>query len=434
MYLNKKNKVIIYILVIVYLLPIYSVSAEKCPIKDWVHDILIKYKEQLNAKTSEISKSIKKEKNESWIIGWLKKDVKKIQRDTIRVWKSISKIFNGWWNWWWYDHYWRFYVSMPLSEVHIPYEVRRDHDFIKKEWEWLAKYQKALIKRWNFDQANEITILINNNNLLLNCYRRQVIDWSCKQASLLHTPIPDINFIDDKKFTSIYTDTLIDKCSWDMWDKIVKKFDSIQKTLTWNWKAFKDWIDARKMIKWDMPAWTEKKLLKAELQRQWLSPDAINKMTDDLDKMNKCLENPKKTWLECMKENNPISNTIGGITKSYEQMKSWFIKQMDKIDKKMQKNRGSDIRQSVLKESPVYKTLDLIEKNSKKDWTEWEIEDLFNFNEALIQVPDWSTKKLEWKIVNSHILLNQAIKILNDTIKISRKVCNAQHRWAWTCK
>ncbi|MEA3387021.1 MAG: hypothetical protein U9Q66_01145 [Patescibacteria group bacterium] len=40
---------------------------------------------------------------------------------------------------------------------------------------------------------------------------------------------------------------------------------------------------------------------------------------------------------------------------------------MDKIDKKMQKNRGSDIRQSVLKESPVYKTLDLIEKNSKKD-------------------------------------------------------------------
>lgn len=413
-------------------------ATDECLIKDAPSEIILNYKKVLSKKVSDITVSSTSTVDNSFL--WRQKaSLEKTKNDFTRIWKSISAIFNWSWNWWGYHTYWNFYVVKPLYSS-IPYTVRRDHDLLKLESEKLVKFQKYLIKKSDFEQSEEITKLIVINEQVLNCFRQQIVDWqkcnietfNSKESNEVIWDIPKFLW----EFIKVYNDDTAKKCWTDFLTEIWDKFNDISQTLKWNWSAFKDWQDAWLMITWnhkDM-AKIEKALLIKELSRQWLSANAINKMANNLDKMNACLDDDSKTAFECAKDNNPFTNTMESVKDSFQDLRDWFNNAIETQSKIWDKNRAALLKSSWLKDSPIYQTLELINKWEIVDSTEAEIENLFNFNKVLTEIPDWSTKNLEWKIINSHINLNSAIKTLDSTIEISRKVCKAQHQWVWICK
>jgi len=446
-YLHNSILKLIFIVLVYFVIGINITWAEKCEIKNAPSEILIRYQKVLQAKITDATankSTITEDNSFTWRLktSWLK-----LVNDFRRLWRDITRIFNWWWNWGGYHTYWNFYVVKPFYHS-IPYPIRRDHDLLKNESDKLWKLEKFLIKKWRFDQATKITELINLNNQVLNCFRQQIVDlqwctidtfwWQTKNKLIWNIPL----FI--KKFNAVYNTSLINKCWTQFWDEILEKFKSISETLSNNWSAFEDWQEAWLMITWTHPNMEklEKDILIKELQRQWLSSDAINKMVKNLDKMNKCLNKvwqdwSKETTVSCVAKNNPFTNTYSSITWDnwiIDKLVKWYNDAIETQRKIWNKNRDRTLQRKWLENSSINWTIDLIEKESIKDWTEAEIENLYNFNKNLIDIPDWWTKNLEWKIINSHINLNRAIKILNDTIDISRKVCDAQHKWVWICK
>lgn len=455
-YYNQNKKTILLLMAITLTVNFgfkNTYAESDCPIEDAPHEILVNYKKVLSKQVSQITKDASEKaknaaNNKDYSVWWrLKGSLNKTKNDFAKIWAMVTNIFNWSWDWGGYLQYFRFYVTMPLTES-VPYVIRRDHDFIKSESDKMVKYQKFLIKRWDIESSEKLTRLIVTNDDLLKCYRLQILwldKWSCDRTFFSTIPLTengneviwDINkFLGE--FKQIYKPWLMSSCSkWWVFEEILEKFEDISNTLKWNWSAFKEWQEAWSML---TNPWSkanrkiEKDLLIKELKRQWLSSNAINKMTKDLDKLNSCLDDPKKAALDCVKQNNPFTNTINWIKDSAKELKKGFTDAVNRIDKIADKRRNSTIRENWLKDTSIYQTLSAVENKLTKEWTQAEIEQLYNFNLSLIDIPDWATKELEWKVIDAHINLNRAIKILNDTIAISQKVCNAQHSWVWICK
>lgn len=433
-------------------------KTEECSIENWPSILLYKYTENVSNIISNITKQIieiQKKQKELWNNTnlqkqWLNKDKSILSSQIRRIWNTLS-------DWDWYQDYFDFYVTLPLK-TEIPYQIMRDYNIIKKESKRLEDYQKLLIKKWYasiivWDICNNINFykckwnvtdviqeLLIVNNILLEQYRASMLwkDYEIDKDKKDYI----IKFIDLELFNTIYHKNLIKECSLKDWTwKRIK--EGIQDIANWNKIAslwLQEWKDAIDMLNmtwnysWEHWEAHRKKILEKELKRQWLSTEATSKILNNLEQHEKCLKiKDEKEKAKCLSKNNLISNSLWAIEKATEELK----KELREIYQKFKKLKNSKEEKILLnwwnKNTSINNINKDINNEKIKKEIELELKEMQLINSKLIEIPDLSTKKLEWRIIDSHRKLSKAIQNLNEAIPYSEKVCNKQAGWLGIC-
>ncbi len=376
------------------------------------------------------------------------------------LWKTRAKftwLSNSLFNWGWYESYFNFYVIMPIDKE-IPYEVMRDHKILQNEAKMLEKTLEKLVKNntedsevsdicawvdgewcegiWWKTAKEVLTNLIKNNINIQNLFRSIVI-WDYANQ-------PDIKLIDTKDIYNNYNNEQITKYSKDCW--AWKRFQDKMDEIT-NWqKVTKEWMAAwddallKLRCSWDTAAWVcsdkdtakakelEKKLLKNELSRQWVSSNMTKKMLDNLENFNKTA-----------KSNDILGNIIDWAKQAFKETaksiyndKKWedwwfvqdFLTTLDWIVSNwFWKKEEVSINALNTTKNESDKTTE-ISQIIKKLNTEWEI--------AVWEIAS-EEDKLQSRIIDIHMNLVKAIEELDATYKNSKKVCESQEAGWWNC-
>lgn len=379
------------------------------------------------------------------------------------LWKTRAKftwLSNSLFNWGWYESYFNFYVIMPIDKE-IPYEVMRDHKILQNEAKMLEKTLEKLVKNstedspvsdicawveWEWCEwiwwktAKEVLInLIKNNINIQNLFRLVVLgehnnfEW-------------DLFIIDATKLLEDYNNEEITKYSKDCWTW--KRFQDKMDEIT-NWqKVTKEWMTAwddallKLRCSWDTAAWVcskkdtakakelEKKLLKNELSRQWLSSNMTKKMLQNLENFNTNTKSNDLVWNIIYWAKQAFKETAKSVY-NWEAQKWedwWFIKDflttLDWIVSNwFWKKEEVSINALNTTKNESDKTSE-ISKIIKELNAEWEIAAWEMASEEV---------KLQSRIIDIHMSLVKAIEELDDTYKNSKKVCDSQEAWWWNC-
>lgn len=391
-----------------------------CKIKDWPAPVLEEYFKNIRKVVSNITNEVSKEKVDS------SREMKVVRKEMLKVYNSVFRwpSYNSSVNFLQYNLTWE-----------IPVEVKRDLDMIEKENKSLYKFSENLAYTWKWNisiknacdwvencnlnwEANEImSALMNSNEALLNYYKLSLLDkWSDFNWTFVLVPS---NFKGD--FWNYYNKYTITDCSaCESWvkDRINKEITKIsssnQKSKDW----LKKWTDAWNLLIWKK--WyeaesqeIERRALEKELNSKWISANNSQATLNNLSKYN-------KTWYS--DSNNPISNSFESVKNSLNVFPNSFDESIKELLNKWDKS--IPISQITL---------------SKKEISNWnktasEIDELYSTELPLIAKDDLNSEKLQWRIIQMHIDITNAINILDKTISVSQKVCNDQDRWNWKCE
>ncbi len=414
----------ILLLTLLLFIPLSSFAEDgSCSIKDAPAPELLDY--ILNIR--KIINNVRQEVNKS--------DSKKT--DINRVKANITKIYNQATSWSWYWSTFEYYVELPLSSTEVPYQIKRDHDMIEKELEWLSNYLGKLIEKWvnetvvsnacdwvetiscdlDWKKAEDIMWeLIKNVSSLWDSYRKSIL-WDSVNTDFKYTP-DNFDSIWDK-----YNEDSLQNCSYSadwFWERIDKALDNISlNSKEWK-KAIKIWEDAIALLLWKSNNFYEKEeeILKRELARQWVSWSQSEAMINNLRRYN-------ETWYTW--ENNFITNTFKNLSENIWRQLSNFKR--DIWDMMWDDNTQTE---DNLKKS-IKDLVDLWDKNDitlsiiERVWETYQRELPF------AQMQDTNTEALQARIINMHSNLTKTINTLEQIIPISEKVCNDQDSWEWLC-
>lgn len=433
------KKIFFIIFIVLCIIPSYTYASWACLIKDKSAQALLDYvknnraiiknisKWTNNNNNNELSKS-----NNNWFIEDTKDSINKWYSNVKR--KSIE-IFNDMFRYEWFYSYFRYFAYYPITRE-VPFEVKRDYQILDNEYNSLKDY---VIKIDSMNNADEIITdacswvdkncnldnkpvkeilaeLIKNNDKVLDLFRLTVM-WE-QQDFNEELLLVDNNF--KLEIEKNYWMDAISDCNADTWwffDTIKKSIDDI-KLLNQQWE---EWIQAWRDA-WDLMLWTEpdteaiyeRELLKNNLSDQWISMENQNILIDNLTEYN-------LWWLSI--NNNFITNTI------------WST--FAKIDNKISTWKQSfawKYFDSLGKQSIVYNDINTASENSKTNIELKErVANLYNKELPYASISDINTETIRAKIIESHISLDDSINILENTIKLSQKVCNSQNKWAWKC-
>lgn len=422
---NISIKIIIYFIIIIFWFVFFLPNIVlACSIKNSTAMVLEKYinnnRKVISNITSEISK--KRINKEDDIIDQLKNDS-----------NTIIRIFSEAFNWEWFFSSFYYYAIFPITNE-MPHEIMRDNNLLEKESEWLKNYLKKIIKFWNseiiidnacnwitnycefnWNASDIIWKLIKNNWIITSIYRQVVTGSNINDSEIFL--VDQKNFIKDLKES--YWWNTIPSCSEEWWfmEKIKKAISKITE-LNKIWEKWKeDWINAWQMLMWTMSnkqyLKEERRILKEELDRQWLPINNQNILLRNLKNYN------EGWWFSI--NNNFLTNTYYSLSNSITTNFNSFEESISQmfIDKKTVS--VSDL-QTVTNQNDISLN---IAKN---------IEEVFQSQKLFISIEDINTAKTRAKIIEFHNNLIQSSKVLEETCNISvEKVCKKQGIWLWNC-
>lgn len=430
------------------LIPNISNAAWSCLIKDNTALFLFDYisdnrqivKNIWDAITKYNKEKAKEEKekanNENWVdIIWTNQD--RIKKDYDIAKNETTSILSQMFNFNWYYSYFNYYVTFPISNE-VPYQVKRDYKILKDEIDWLYSYLETIDKQWytnvvvenackwmencelNWQTTKEVMkVLLQNMDKILDFYRLTVT-WEDNDYSLSDFELVDNNFIINmKKYYWLNSVNLCNQDEWWFFEQISKKISEIT-ILTKEWKDWiQKWKDAIALIRWEnkeKELEIERKKLKEYLSSQWVSAEKQEVMLQKLDEYN-------KNWFST--NNNFIANTISStMTDLNKKLKKWHEEVIwDFFDKQPEKTKLEIGEVMVVKENST------ISKNIKD-----RIAELYETEIPFAAIWDTATEKLRARIIDTHLYLDSSIKTLENTIKISQKVCKDQDKWSWKCE
>lgn len=417
----------------VILLSISSTYASSCMIKDKPIDSLNQYLENNKLVINNISKQlIESEKTKE-------KSIKQEAQDEYnKVKTGWIKIYNNIFNFDSYYSYFKYFASFPISNE-VPYQVKRDYRLLESEWKWIKGYLDNIIYNWKTDIIikdvcnwvksncsfpNEIKAweliwkLTANNEAIMDLFRNAVI-WETYKNPTQITLVNNNFKLDIQTYYSI---EYYSKCSEEKWWFFDTIMTSIKEIWTLN-KQAKDWIqkwkDAVDLMLWndttnESYAEAEKRLLKNELSKQWISWDNQSNMMDSLDKYN-------SEWLS--KDNNFIKNTFNNTRLKLENKLKEFKDEV--IGDFFQKKQGWTVDiNSVIKAQENSTNTNQIKENIDKMYLE-----LMNFS----AVSENNTTNLRSKLIDMHIDISNSINILEISCEKAVKICNEQDYGRWNC-
>jgi len=437
----------IFILIISF--STYQTAWAQCLIKDKSAPALSDYIKDNRTVIKNITNEIVKEKNKKDIenikknktSSWFEKFKSKASEDFNNSSWETSSIFNEIFNFTWYYSYFKYYVTYPISNE-IPAEVKRDYALINNENKWLLSYIKKIDKEGNakvvilepcksvikwVEKCKElfnwkeskyiIWKLIKNNYLILDLYRNSVM-WEDVEYDEEKFVLIDENFLND--ISSIYySKESVNKCNKDKWwffKQITTAIDNI-KLINKQWEDWiKKWQEAYNLLIWKEATWEEDKIaarkLKEYLSESWYP-------TDKQEIIMQNLANSKSDTFSL--NNNFLENTFSSTLK--------------KLKKDLVLWKKQNIWDSIPKDSKTISTQQIKKSTTNAEVSQdlqKTIRELYESEVPFIWVWNITTESLRSKIINSHISLQNWIKTLDHTIKISQKVCKSQWWW-WIC-
>lgn len=402
-------------------------NCNSCSISSWPAPVLSQYLTTLKKLSNNFSSEISKITPNTGV----KKDASKTKR-------NIQKSFNKMISWDGYYSLFDFYVLYGSSNEYVP-EVWRDYSLLKKESDALAKYYDRVMKRWydtwnidleklctwiencTFSSSEVFSVLweiIQNHEAVMDYYRLSIL-W---KRHLFQKEILFVgeNFKDDLySHYNEYTTTNCSSCEGNAFDRAKKQINII---VNWQQSAkdgMKSWQDAIAMLDgtYDEREYErrERQLLEQELRSKWLSMNASNNVLKNLDEYNQSGN--------FTKNNNFITNSFDYLKNS---VKSQIVSFRDSILESFKNNPKNEVPlNSVVKiETNLYFTSQIEER----------IAEMYKMELPYASFQDNSVESLESRIMELHYNLTQAIENLDETVKISRKVCNDQWQNLWTCE
>ncbi len=427
-------KKLLIILFLISIIPNYTFAAWACLIQDKSAEVLSEYVKNNRKVIRNLTKNVKQENNtqntDKWFLDWIKSDLSNAKN------QSIS-IFNELFNYPWFYSYFNYFAVNPISNE-VPYQVKRDYKILEREHEWLIKYVKSLDTTWwtnvtikdacswvdnncnlnNKSSKEIIWEIIQNNDRIMDLFRLTVM-WESGEFDE-ELILVDNNF--KLEIEKNYWPDSISECNateWWFFDTISKAIDNIK--LLWQ-----EWEDGIQMWRdsWDLMLWTEpdtqilaeKDVFRDYLSDEWISLENQNIMNDNLIKYN-------QWWLSL--NNNFIANTVSAtFQKIDDQLWSWkqavlwdFFSQNDTSWKDVVINNI----QKATDNSKV--SIDLKERIAK----------MYNDELPFAAASDVNTETLRAKIIETHMSLDDSINVLENTIKVSQKVCKSQDAKRWKC-
>ena len=437
----KKSIKYIILFLISYCLLLQWVNAncnnKSCKISDLPAQVLLDYLDDTRKVVKNITNGINKEKKDS-----------KLEKDKNRLQKDIIQWYNQIINWDSYFSTFDYYITLPITSE-IPYEVKRDHNLITREEEYLNKYLQKIISRWyseakiekacswvknknncNLDnkEAKQILIeLIKNTKKIWNLYRLSVSDKKDEFKD------KDSLIIVDKKLfvtkiTNYYNNNTLSDCSKCDEGFMYRVNEAIEK-ISFNFSDWDKWIKLRqdtwKLAKWidtDEEKEIERKVLINELSRQWISWDNASTLLWNLYRYNK---ESAKSWdaIAYSTYNNFLTNTFSSFKRSISNQINEFDEAVIQTVNKSNKNK------IWLKK--LAKTQESISKIGE---LKTRIKELYQKELPYTQIQDNSTEALQTRIILMHYQLIQATNTLEKTIPISQDICaNKQAQWEGNC-
>jgi len=412
------------ILIILILLLSINSTFSSCEIKDSTADVLYNYLENNRKVVNNISKQLTRKEIKPWY---------HLKRESV---KTYNLIFN----WWDTLTTWEYFISQIKAE--IPYPIQRDLILLKREWEDLNRFLKSALENWYSDnniknpcewvtncnlswKASEIiSELISNNAKVINLYQLNIL-WKFSFSDDSNFILVDKNFESD--FNKYYNQYTIADCSnteWWFMFRINKAIKEITlKDQFWQ-NGIKEWQNAWNLLTWSKSTEeeyieTERRLLREELSRNWISWSNWDAILKNLDEFN---NNWYNNW------NNPISNSFDTFSDSLERWKtsdiiSDFWNTLVQLYDWVTDNSSVSLREFSNKKSDIESENKIIS----------EIDLLYERQKPFISSHNLNSEKLRSKIMDMHIWISQAINTLDKSIPKAIKVCESQDRNSWKC-
>ena len=436
-----KNKIILIITISIFTYH-NTFVAWACLIKDKSAPALLEYIENNRIVIKNITNEIVKSKNsaEQKKLSWYSKWKKDTAEDFNNKAEETSSIFNEIFNFRWYYSYFNYYVIYPIFNE-IPYQVKRDYRLLDNEWKWMTNYLKQINKNWSsniiiknpckwitkwldkcetqLNNKRSIDILwklIKNNDKILDMYRNSVM-WNDDDYDIDNFILVEKDFIDQIQL-KYYSQIAVSECNneeWGFFKQISQAIKDI-KLINKEWEDWiKKWQDAFALLIWNKP--DEENKIEQQKLKEYLNDNWI-----PFDKQAIIMKNLKETnsnWFSV--NNNFITYSFNATKKKLKKDIALWKKQYiwDAIPKNTKKIAINEI----------WKITDNsdITRNIKVN-----IDNLYESELPFIWVWNVSSETLRAKIISSHFNIQDSIKVLEETLKISTKVCNSQWWW-WKC-
>lgn len=415
----------------VFIAIINNTYAVGCVIENESSPLLLDYLEN----NRKIIKTISTQLSEDTTNQSLAKNIDDEYNKTKNSW---LKIYNQIFNFDSYYSYFNYFATFPISNE-VPREVKRDYKLLESEWKWIKYYLDQIVKNWKWEViikniCNNITVncdfteemtaaeiiwkLTANNEAIMDLFRNAVI-WEIYKNP---TKITLINNNFELEIQTNYNIVAYSKCGEKKW----WFFETISKKIQEIWelnKEWKDWIqkwkDAIDLMLWndtknEKYSEAEKRLLKNELSKQWISWDSQSNTLDSLEKYN-------SEWLS--KDNNFIKNTFNNTRVKLEKKLRTFKSEIiwDFFDKKTWN--------SVNIESTISAQKNSTDTNKIKEDIDKQYLELLNLSAD----SETNTINVRSRILNINSDLINSINTLNKICPNSVEVCNSQDSWKWDC-
>lgn len=416
MYMRKLASYIL-IIVLVGLIPQVSFA---CSIKNWPDPTLLKYFDDVRNIVRNITDQVSRQETTG--------SLQEIQSNAAR---GLNEIIT------WDDYYssFNYYVTFELS-TEVPYEIKRDAKIIQREIDGLTRFYKRLINTgrdtiqvssvcgstpnctlsWT---AGEVVVQLLKNSHLVDEYWRLSVLWENAKFDK-KIELVDANFT--TLLNSTYNPTTVESCSSSIEGGFFNRVTTRIKSITASdasWKnGVQNWIDAANMAK-ELASGAEgtkyreaeKLTLKKELRRQWLNTESSTAILNNLDNYNKNWG----FWLDT----NPLTSSFNYIKDSITTQYRGF---MDTTGLGKTTSEEWDSR-------PETSIGEIIEKSKEITRTEEiknRIKEIYDYEIPGASAVDNEAQKIQSRIINLHISLSNASKVLKDTCKSSEKVCSEQ--------
>ncbi len=365
--------------------------------------------------------------------------------------KMINVALNSVWEWTdfftWVEH-----LKLELFGE-VPTAIKRDFFILEQEADQLTNFLESTINSWHFSTfikeedicngiknckiswtaASIIRTMIHNHINVMTYYRLSLTGWEWNhRADILFVP-KDFKH-DFYNYYNKFTITNCSRCEWEFQNRTTKRMLRIAKWRKYIDKWFDDWREAWALVKWQTSPITkkelqlERKLLQAELSRQWIpswNGEAILKNLDDFN--NTGYSNG----------NNPINNSFDYFKKSiYSEVKRVWSKSENTRKQILSNFEGLFNSQDpkTVKTIPIHAIASVDYNISSYLNIIKDIDILYQRELPFISNQNLNSDKLQSQIFDLHAELSEAINQLDKTIKFSEKVCNDQDQWEGICQ
>lgn len=364
-------------------------------------------------------------------------DLERVDQSIQKDVNDMRRILNEMIHWDWFYSSFEYHVVFPIKNE-LPWEFQRDHKRMEKEIAWLNKYLSRIVKRWygstpienacqgisdecklSWTAMDIIWELLQNTTSLTDLYRKTILWKNTSQHKNIIFTGKDFKIFRLELVKNYWANALQSCSCWNQWF-----FATIAEAITnINFKneQWEGWV-AKWKEAWDL-------LIGAKSDREYylkekeLLEKNLGKFGLSGSQQQQILRNHENYYRNggFTKDNNPLSNTFNDLAESISSQWNTFTETIEEAFPQEEEEVSIDEFSSNQNENNISLQ---IQKN---------IEEVYNKELPFVEVEYENADDVRLRLIRLHSNLSQSINVMQDTIKLSQKVCNKQDTGNWIC-